>query len=69
MVSREYGFESLLVLLETSRIHISHVICEDLHPVFMGQRSGQDRIDTSIHTADSFCLAKEEQQPSCQVRR
>jgi hypothetical protein len=49
MVSWKYGFESLLILLETRGIHIGHVVREDLHPTFMGQRSGQDRIDTPIH--------------------
>ena len=36
MVSWKYGFESLLILLETRGIHIGHVVREDLHPTFMG---------------------------------
>jgi hypothetical protein len=56
MVSWKYGFESLLILLETRGIHIGHVVREDLHPAFMGQRSGQDRIDTPIHMPTPFCF-------------
>jgi hypothetical protein len=56
MVPWEYGFEGLLILLEPSGIHIGHIIRKHLHAPFMGECSRQDRIDTSIHIADSFCL-------------
>lgn len=67
MVSLEYGFKGLFIQLETRGIHIGHVVRKDLHPTFMSQCSGQDRIDTSIHTADSFRF-REGQQPLCQLR-
>src|SRR4029077_6647409 len=46
---RHDRLKCLGVLLKSCRIHICHVIGEDLHLTFLRQPTGQDGIDRSVH--------------------
>src|SRR6185295_2073205 len=54
---RHDRLKCLGVLLKSCRIHICHVIGEDLHLTFLRQRTGQDGIDRSVHVC-SFILGR-----------
>ncbi len=43
------GLKRLVILFKPGRIHIRHIIGEDLHLTFLRQRAGKNGIDGSVH--------------------
>ena len=52
----EYGFEGLLILLESGRVDVRHVVRENLHPAFMRESTGKNGIDSSVHSLGSWVI-------------
>ena len=54
---RKQGLKQRFFLLEPLSVHIGDIVRKDLSPLFLRQRSGQDRVDTSIHRRFSIVVS------------